>query len=454
MKKKFVLLSILALCFNFTGCNNSENNFPDIHVKFVNYDDTVLYETTVKYGESPVYLGEEPKRESTKETSYVFSGWDIDISNLLFKDTVFTAQYTANVREYFVVFYNYDDSKIWQTTVKYGECAQFNHEYPKRKSDDERIVYEFSGWDKDIDTYKIVEDTSFKATFKSFEIVFATFNNYDGSFLAKEKVKKGNNAVYSGATPAKPYSGTDRGYRFLGWDKPLTNMMNDTTFTAQFALLNLYAVTFQNYDGSILQQSKVLEGENAVYTGKTPYRNSYISGDYITNYSFIGWDYSLENIMRDTTFTAQFSSSTKATGATSVRNHLNAYGSGDFHNVITGTGSALGYSGSYFYVGFYDDDDNNNGLSSVIAINFEYGASYGYSTFQITDEGIKTYEANMRAYVSNHRYQKLELISISVCRYTTDDQLALVAALSILAAQFAIDRATNYLENHNLPYIW
>lgn len=61
-------------------------------VRFVDYDGTLLYETSVKANESAVYVGNEPKRASNFEKSYVFKGWDKDFSNVT-SDLLVTATY-------------------------------------------------------------------------------------------------------------------------------------------------------------------------------------------------------------------------------------------------------------------------------------------------------------------------------------------------------------------------
>lgn len=263
---------------------------------------------------------------------------------------------------------------------------------------------------------------------------------------------KGDDANYNGSKPLREYTGTEKKtYRFSGWDKNTENLLTDTTFIAQFDLLNVYTATFKNYDGTILETKDVIQGDDAVYTGSTPYKPGSRSGDYIYTYTFSGWSSSLKNIQSDKVFTAQFRQSVEVTGATAIREHLDTYGSGSYNNVETGDGSTLGYSGSYFYVGYSSYSD---GLFSAVAVNFTYGASYGYATFEIEDNGVVMYRGNMTAYVSGHEYSSLSLNSISICRYTTDAQLEAVAALSILATKFAINNASDYLSSWALPYIY
>ena len=63
-----------------------------------------------------------------------------------------------------------------------------------------------------------------------------------------------------------------------------------------------YHVTFQNYDGTVLYEVDVLEGDTAVYQGQTPKRSS----DGVYNYSFCGWDKALTNISSDMTIVATY----------------------------------------------------------------------------------------------------------------------------------------------------
>ena len=444
----FIFLFSLLLC----SCQHTPKVDTYAYVTFKNFDDSVLYHTKVEVGAKVEYKGDEPQKQPSQSQVFDFAGWDYDLNQPIMRHITINALYDESVREYIVTFKNYDDRVLQTKNVPFGTYATFSAKEPTKPSDDRHIEYEFTGWDKVLNKTKITSDTTFIAQYKTNEFVFATFKNFDDTFLSEEKVAKGDDANYNGSKPLKEYTGTEKKtYRFSGWDKNTENLLTDTTFIAQFDLLNLYTATFKNYDGTVLETKDVVQGDDAVYTGSTPYKPGSRSGDYIYSYIFSGWSSSLTNIQSDKVFTAQFRQNVEVTGATAIREHLDTYGSGSYNNVETGDGSTLGYSGSYFYVGYSSYSD---GLFSAVAVNFTYGASYGYATFEIEDNGVVMYRGNMTAYVSGHRYSSLSLNSISICRYTTDAQLEAVAALSILVTKFAINGASDYLSSWGLPYIY
>lgn len=68
-----------------------------------------------------------------------------------------------------------------------------------------------------------------------------------------------------------------------------------------------YTVSFKNYDGTLLSESKVKKGGTAVYEGINPTRAE--TSEY--TYAFNGWDQSLDNITSDCTRVAQYTETLK-----------------------------------------------------------------------------------------------------------------------------------------------
>lgn len=133
-----------------------------------------------------------------------------------------------------------------------------------------------------------------------------SFKNYDGSLLSETVVEKGKTAIYTGQTPTRAETIECR-YTFIGWDQSLENITSDCVRVAQFneelkPVTHFYQVTFKNYDGNLLQEVSVKEGETAIYSGQTPTRPSTPTH----TYTFDGWDLPLSNITSDCVRVAQF----------------------------------------------------------------------------------------------------------------------------------------------------
>ena len=120
------------------------------------------------------------------------------------------------------------------------------------------------------------------------------FKNYDNSLLYQTSVEEGKDAVYVGDNPTRPDDGSYQ-YVFTGWDKPLTGITENTTFTAQFDKTNDFVVNFYTYDGTtlvLLQRDYVKSGDSVTYKGETPTKKP--DFDYI--YTFKGWDKAFDNV--------------------------------------------------------------------------------------------------------------------------------------------------------------
>ena len=134
-----------------------------LNVKFVNYDNTPLYETIIREDELPQYQGDEPTKEEDMVNTYSFTGWTPEIGNIS-EDTTYVATFKAiPIVYYHVTFVNYNDDVLYETNVREGREAIYDGETPTKPEDDE-FKYEFKGWDKDLSP--INSEVTIKATFK------------------------------------------------------------------------------------------------------------------------------------------------------------------------------------------------------------------------------------------------------------------------------------------------
>ena len=130
-----------------------------------------------------------------------------------------------------------------------------------------------------------------------------TWKNYDGTTLETDRnVEEGTTPSYDGATPTKT-STAQYSYTFSGWDKEITTVTGDVTYTAQFTeTTNTYTVNWKNEDGTVLETDTVEYGKTPEYNGETPTKE----GNAQYSYTFSGWDNEPTAVTGDVTYTAEF----------------------------------------------------------------------------------------------------------------------------------------------------
>lgn len=120
-------------------------------VTYLNYNSDVLFIDQVNYGEDSVYVGELPFREEDERVEkYTFVSWDQDTTNVT-SNLVVKPIFNELLKEYIVTFVNYDDTKLYEKTVHYGDCVEYRGILPTKISDDNNVTYVFIGWDKSLD---------------------------------------------------------------------------------------------------------------------------------------------------------------------------------------------------------------------------------------------------------------------------------------------------------------
>ena len=343
MKKLVVLLGAVGMML--MSCEASNSTPERVKATFVNYDNSVLYVTSLAYDGTAVYQGDTPTRPTSSESHhYVFSGWDQPLENIKI-DTTFIAQYTEEINTYTVDFKNYDDSLLQTTQVKHGEDVVYSADAPVREAT-KQFTYTFDGWDKPLTniTSSQVIHAQFTETVNQYTV---TFQNEDGTVLGTSTVDYGGTAVYEGTTPTKE-STESHHFEFVGWDISLENIQDDCVATAQFkSEINQYTVRFLNYDNSELAVVTVDYDGTAVYSGEDPVK----PGDQQYSYTFNGWSLPLDHVTSDREVVAQFTET------------INQY-----------------------TVTFYNDDGTRLGTSTV-----EYGGTAVYEGPDPEKEGTAKY---------------------------------------------------------------
>ena len=241
-------------------------------VTFNDWDCTTLTTETVYEGNDAT-----PPADPTR-VGYHFTGWSDSYQNVQANKTI-VAQYAINT--YTVRFLDWNGDVLKSETVAHGSDAT-------PPADPTREGYRFTGWQGDYTG--IVADTDITATYVEATAVthFVTFLDWTGTQLSQQEILEGEDAT----PPADP---TREGYHFTGWQGTYTNVQQDETVTAQYAI-NTYEVVFQDYDGTVLKTQTVEHGSDATPPAD-PER---------TGYTFTGWSGDFTEVVGDATITALY----------------------------------------------------------------------------------------------------------------------------------------------------
>jgi hypothetical protein len=244
-----------------TSSTNSEtsslsNTF--YQVAFVNYDQTLLYQTKTREGETAIYAGDTPTRPQDDQHTYSFNGWNKSLSNIR-SDSTFVAQYASAVRGYTVSFLNYDKTLLDVETVLYGDKAIYCGDVPEKPSN-QTTSFSFSGWDKSLDN--ITGDSTFVAQFSEKTIKYTvTFKNYDGTVLKEAQTEYGGSVSFDLADPTRPDEGRNH-YTFNGWDANLAVVSKDIVATARYKISPRAATKGLQYSFDSSTQTYSVTGYN------------------------------------------------------------------------------------------------------------------------------------------------------------------------------------------------
>ena len=366
---------------------NSAYEQSSFTVKWVNWDGTTLSESQVGKGDTPYYNGANPTRASDGDIQYSFVGWNPSIGPT-YSDTTYVATYSSSYDQssFTVKFLNWDGSTLTSETYEKGSTPVYTGPTPTRASDGD-IQYTFTGWNPNISP--VYSDTSYVAVFSSSydqSSYTVKFLNYDGTVLTSDVYEKGATPVYMGITPTRASDG-DINYTFIGWNSTLQPVYGDATYVAVYStsyVQSSFTVKWLNWDGSTLSEDTYSKGEYPTYTGPAPTREN--DGD--INYTFTGWNPSIEPVFADTTYVAVFSSSYVQSSFTikfldwdgktlsESQYSLGAWPTYPGGNPTRASDGDINYT----FTGWNPSIDYVNGDATYVAV---YSSSYTQSTFTI-----------------------------------------------------------------------
>ena len=264
-------------------------------ITFKNGDET-LQSTEVEYGVAPVYTGEMPSRPATAEYTYTFAGWDAELAAVTGEAT-YNATFSNTLNKYLITFKN-GESILQSTEVEFGSVPAYNGEEPTKPSD-AQYSYTFAGWD--VKPVAVTGEATYNAVFSQTQIGYTiTWLNEDATLIDQTIVAFGTVPEHADATKENTAEFT---YTFVGWDKPLSAVTADETYTAQYdSVRNKYTITFLFDDGVTAMETVEVEYGQTPATTITP---SKIAEEHYY-YHFIGWTPAVVPVTGEATYTAIF----------------------------------------------------------------------------------------------------------------------------------------------------
>ena len=282
----------------------------EYEVTFVN-DGKVLQTLTVPYGQSPAYTEATPVRTADAQYTYTFDGWKTG-STTYGKDAelptvtgaiTYTAVYNNTINEYTITFVS-DDNVISSESYPYGTSAEKITPADPTKEATAKNTFTFTGWSP------VVTDVTGEATYTA--QFSSTVNEYTVTFVSDGNVISSESYPYgTSADTIKPEDPTKAPtaqytYKFEGWDKEITDVTGNATYTAQFSsTVNEYTVTFIS-DGKVISATDYPYGTAAADITVPDDPTKAPTAQY--TYKFEGWTPAIEAVTGDATYTAQFSS--------------------------------------------------------------------------------------------------------------------------------------------------
>lgn len=236
-----------------------------------------------------------PQKAPTVNQVFTFTGWNNPLATVEAAAT-YVAQYSESLRQYHVIFYNYDAvSVLYEADVNYNTAPTYSGVTPFR-ANTSAFSYDWTGWKQGATTYgtsdklpKVMGDISYIATFDTTALKYQVFfKRQDGSiidapFFSYEETPD--------AFPANPTlaSTVSIDYTFREWSpatlEPVTE--DGKVYTALFdESPRQYTAHFVNYNGVSLNKDQTIDYNKVPeYTGATPFKPN----DARNSYVFSGW---------------------------------------------------------------------------------------------------------------------------------------------------------------------
>ena len=210
-------------------------------------DGSTLRTDQVEYDKMPDY-GEAPKKDSTAQYDYTFTGWNPSITKVT-SNATYVATFSSTIRSYDVIFQNGD--KILQNEhLEYGTTPKYKGDIPT-KPQDAQYTYAFSNWYPAITPVAGVQ--TYTAQFNK------TPNEYTVAVTSEDTSKGmvdgGGIYAYGSSVTIKAIPSAD--YAFVGWYEGKTYISNEATYSFEMPANNVsYVAKFYAIAGPWYKRDK------------------------------------------------------------------------------------------------------------------------------------------------------------------------------------------------------
>jgi len=297
-------------------------------VTWKNYDNAVIKTENIEYGQTPSYTGDTPVRAKTQQYSYTFKDWSPAIT-VVKTNQEYKATYTGTVNKYSVVWKNEDGNVLKAELVEYGQTPTYTGSTPA-KTKTAKYEYTFTGWTPEVTT--VVDSQRYTATFsaevRKYNVYILSSDERYGTVCTPcvynvtygtRMMTAGNVLQVNGSSVTATPKGSDAEgtCTFECWTNGDLEVTEDVTVTARFGrVLNKYTITFENEDGTILQETGIKYGTVPQYEGDSPVKTN--ANGYI--YYFAGWTPEIEAVTGDRVYTAEYNRRVRVIEADAVEN--------------------------------------------------------------------------------------------------------------------------------------
>ena len=207
------------------------------------------------------------------------------------------------VPAYYTITWKNEDGTVLKTEqVAYGVTPSYTGD-KLTKAGAAEYTYSFAGWSPEIKAAEA--DTEYTAVFDCVLNKYTIkFVDEDGTTLQESEVEYGTKPAYTADEPTKA-ADAQYTYTFAGWDKEISEVTGETTYTATYnKTLNKHVVIFADEDGTVLQESEAEYGTMPEYKGEEPAKAKTAEN----SFAFAGWDKTVAEVTGDATYKATYSS--------------------------------------------------------------------------------------------------------------------------------------------------